>query len=119
MHKTKPNNRASRIILRSLKDPDSRITKIWNATLQAASNADNEPFIRKRVEDIEPKACGNNRLPSKAAFDIFVYKKWLTKVLKGKKTLYKVNTIKSKKDVFEDDEINKQISNSSEKDSTL
>jgi len=97
LHKTKPNNRASRIILGSLRDPSSRISSIWNATIQASKEAEGEPFVRKRVEDIEPKACGNNRLPSKAAFDVFTYKKWLSKISKGKKSLYKVNTIKSKK----------------------
>ena len=92
LHKTKPHGRASRIILNSLKDEDSRISKIWKATQLAAKNANGEPFIRKRVEDLEPKACGNNRLPSKAAFDIFVYKKWLIRVTKGKQTLYKINS---------------------------
>lgn len=92
LHKTKPLGRASKIILDSLKDEGSRISRIWKATKTASEDANGEPFRRKRVEDIEPKACGNNRLPSKAAFDIFVYKKWLLAVPKGKQTLYKINS---------------------------
>lgn len=91
LHKTKPHGKASRIILGSLKDPVSRISRIWKAIELTTKNENYIPFIRKRVEDIEPKACGNNRLPSKAAFDVFTYKKWLIPVIKGKKTLYKIN----------------------------
>ena len=91
LHKTKPNARSNRIILGSLKDNDSRISKIWKATKLIAKQNNNKPFVRKRVEDIEPKACGNNRLPSKAAFDVFSYKKWLIQVTKGKKILYRIN----------------------------
>ena len=111
LHKTKPKNRANRIILGSLKEDDSRITKIWNATIRAAADANGEAFIRKRVEDIEPKACGNNRLPSKAAFDVFTYKKWLMTVIKGKKTLYKVNIVKSKKEIIDKEKANEQKQN--------
>ena len=115
LHKTKPNNRASRIILGSLKDSGSRITRIWKATLQAALDAQDEPFIRKRVEDIEPKACGNNRLPSKAAFDVFTYKKWLARVTKGKKTFYQINKVKSKTIISEKDyDEQKQVTGSSQ-----
>ncbi len=55
-------------------------------------------FRRKQVENIEQEACGNNRLPSKAAFDIFVFKKWLIEEKKGKSIFYKLNTITSKKE---------------------
>lgn len=105
LHKTKPRGKAHRIILGSLKDKNSRITNIWNATLQAAKEANGEPFVRKRVEDIDPKNCGNNRLPSKAAFDVFSYKKWLTKITKGKKTLYQLNTVKSKSKLSDKNEL--------------
>ena len=47
----------------------------------------------KSIEDIEPQACGNNRLPSKAAFDVFVFKKWVTDIKKGRKTFYKLNVV--------------------------
>ena len=104
LHKTKPHGRASRIILNSLKDENSRISKIWKATKLAAQNANGEPFIRKRVEDLEPKACGNNRLPSKAAFDVFVYKKWLIRVNKGKQKLYKINSTNDPKSEGRGDE---------------
>ncbi len=75
--KTKPNLPPCRIILGSITDKNSRIMKIWRATLKVSKINKGEPFIRKWVENIEQKACGNNRLPSRSAFHIFVYLKWL------------------------------------------
>jgi len=102
LHKTKPATKAHRIILGSFKDPESRIYRIWKATLKIANENYSKAFLRKRVEDVEQKACGNNRLPSKAAFDVFIYKKWLLKEMKGKKTFYKLNKVKLKKKLLEE-----------------
>ena len=66
--------KAYRIILGSFKDPQSRIDRIWKATTKIGK-ANPDGFRRKQVENIEQEACGNNRLPSKAAFDVFVFKK--------------------------------------------
>ena len=97
LHKTKPSGKAYRIILGSLKNQESRISRIWKATLKiGTSNSDG--FRRKQVENIEQEACGNNRLPSKAAFDVFVFKKWLIEEKKGRSTFYKLNTVTSKKE---------------------
>ena len=71
--KTKPNVKPYRIILGSLEVKDSRISKIWRAVLKVSKINKGEPFIRKWVENIEQKACGNNRLPSRSAFQIFVH----------------------------------------------
>ncbi len=75
--KTKPNARPYGIILGSLEAKDSRISKIWKATLKVSKINKGEPFIRKWVENIEQNACGNNRLPSRSAFQIFVHLGWL------------------------------------------
>ncbi|RNJ78951.1 MAG: hypothetical protein D9C04_06235 [Nitrosopumilus sp. B06] len=75
--KVKPNSKPNKIILGSIKDKKSRIIKIWNATLKVSKTNKGKPFIRRWVENIEQKACGSNRLPSKSAFHIFVYLKWL------------------------------------------
>ena len=75
--KTKPNLAPYRIILGSMIDENSRIMKIWSATLKVSKINKGKPFIRKWVENIEQQACGNNRLFSRSAFYIFVHLKWL------------------------------------------
>jgi len=97
LHKTKPAGKGYRIILGSFKDPNSRISKIWKATVKIG-NDNPGGFRRKQVENIEQQACGNNRLPSKAAFDVFVYKKWLIEDKRGKSTFYKLNVVTLQKD---------------------
>lgn len=62
--------KAKRLILGSFNDASSRILKIWSSTMLVSEESNDGKFIRKQVEDIE-KACGNNRQPSKAAFDVF------------------------------------------------
>ena len=89
--KTQILGNAKRLILGSFNDANSRIMKIWDATLVISEESnENGKFIRKQVEDVE-KACGNNRQPSKAAFDIFV-KTGLLKIIgkKGNSPIYAV-----------------------------
>jgi len=90
--KTKPLGKSDRINLGSFNDPTSRISRIWQAVKKAANGCQGAIFIRKRVEEIEPMACGNNRQPSKAAFDIFK-KTGLIKVIssKGNSEKYKLS----------------------------
>ena len=89
--KTKPNVKPYRIMLGSIKEKDSRIMKIWHATLKVSKINKGEPFIRKWVENIEQKACGNNRLPSRSAFQIFIHIGWLEIAgQKGNTTYYRV-----------------------------
>jgi len=92
--KTKPNVKPYRIILGSIKVKDSRIMKIWRATVRVAKINKGKPFIRKWVENIEQKACGNNRLPSRSAFQIFVSFGWLNVVGRKGSTIYYVVTKK-------------------------
>jgi len=86
--KTKPNVKPYKIILDSITKKDSRIMKIWRAAVKVSKINKGEPFIRKWVENIEQKACGNNRLPSKAAFQIFVHLGWLEVVTRKGNTVY-------------------------------
>ncbi len=86
--KTKPAVVPYRIILGSTTDKKSRIMRIWKAVLKVSKIHGDAPFIRKHVENIEPKACGNNRLPSKSAFHIFVELKWLRVVNRKGNTVY-------------------------------
>lgn len=97
LHKTKPVGKAHRIILGSFKDQKSRVARIWKATTKIGKD-NPDGFRRKQVENIEQQACGNNRLPSKAAFDVFVFKKWLVEEKRGKSTFYKLNTVKPEKE---------------------
>lgn len=91
--KTRIAGKAARINLGSLKDLDSRISKILKATITVAKESEDGNLFRKQVEDREQKACGNNRQPSKAAFDIFVKLGFLTIVGQKRRqtTLYKLN----------------------------
>ena len=89
--KTQILGKARRLILGSFNDANSRIMKMWSATMVISeeSNKDGK-FIRKQVEDVET-ACGNNRQPSKAAFDIFVKTGLLKKVgKKGNSPIYEI-----------------------------
>ena len=103
--KHSPNKKATKVILGSELDDSSRISKIKKATKLVSKLATDGEFVRKNVEDIEQAACGNNRIPSKCAFDVFVHEGFL--IITGQKGLskkYKLNTIKKKIDTFDDDE---------------
>jgi len=93
--KTRILGKATKINLGSFNDANSKISKIWNAVLIVSDMSKDGIFIRKRIEEQEPKACGNNRQPSKAAIDIFV-KTGLLKVvdIKGLSIIYKRTGIK-------------------------
>ena len=71
LQKTKIIERAKRIILGSFNSANSWVSMIWNAVLVVSDQTSDKKFIRKEIEDFDPKACGNNRQRSKAAFDIF------------------------------------------------
>ena len=89
--KTKPNSNSTKIILGSLQDPKSRISRIWRVTkIVGEENTEERGFTRKQVEDKDQKACGNNRLPSKAAFDVFLNRGLLTFTKIGRTTYYKI-----------------------------
>ena len=90
--KTRPAIKPYKIILGSTQDKKSRIMRIWKGVVKVSKTNNGEPFIRKWVENIEQEACGNNRLPSRCAFSIFVYLGWLDIVkIKGQSKFYKIN----------------------------
>ena len=93
--KTKVLGKAGRISLGSFNDSNSRISKIWHATVTAANESKDGTFNRKKVEDLEPKACGNNRQPSKAAFDIFKKSELIKKIdMRGNSEIYMLGIAK-------------------------
>lgn len=97
LNKTRPNVRPYRIILYSLKDQNSKISRIWQAACRVYTANGYQPFFRKKVEDEDQEACDNTRLGSKAAFDIFMYKQWLKIVSrKGRVTHYEIPSLKPK-----------------------
>jgi hypothetical protein len=73
--KPKGNSKAKRLVLGSLNDPKSRLSRIEAAIKIVSQESKYGYVIKKNVEDIEPKACGNQRQYSKAAFDILEYLK--------------------------------------------
>ena len=72
-----PIRRAMRVLMGSLHDYESRMSKIYRATKLASQLKQDGVFVRKNIEDLDQKACGNNRIPSKCAFDIFVHLKYI------------------------------------------
>lgn len=71
--KTKKLGKADKLILGSLKDTASRLCRIWAAVQKAEAENKNGTFIKQRIEELEPKACGNTRQYAKAAFEIFEF----------------------------------------------
>ena len=95
--KTLTKQKTTKVILGSQLDGSSRISKIKKATKLVSQLNDHGEFVRKNVEGIEQAACGNNRIPSKCAFDVFVREGFLT--ITGRKGLskkYKLAVIKKK-----------------------
>lgn len=90
MIRTKPGAKPYKIIMGSITDKNSRISKIWRATTKVAE-MNKGPFIRKWVENMDQQACGNNRLPSRAAFKIFEHLGRLEEVYtRGRVAYYRV-----------------------------
>lgn len=88
-----------KIILGSFNNMDSRVSKIWRATKQAAKREPDGKFVRKWVEDLEPEACGNNRMPSGAAFRLFRHLNMIELVeTKGKTEYYKLTGTEPSRD---------------------
>ena len=94
-----PITKAMRVILGSFTDDSSRISRIKRAMILAAKLSDDGKFVRKNAEDLDQKACGNNRIPSKCAFDIFVHEDILEVAgQKGLSKIYEQKKIRPKTD---------------------
>ncbi len=87
-----PIKKAMRVKLGSLDNEQSFIARIWNATKLASQLSQDLKFVRKNVEDLDQQACGNNRIRSKCAFDIFVHLGKLE--ICGQKGLSKIYNLK-------------------------
>lgn len=97
--KHSPIKKATKVILGSELDDTSRLSKIKKATKLVSRLNDNKEFVRKKVEDIEQAACGNNRIPSKCAFDVFVHEGFLDVTGQtGLSKKFRLATIKKKTD---------------------
>lgn len=84
---TKPD----RITLGSLKEKDSRISKMWRILIKVWRRNNKEPIWKKLAEDEDQQVYGNNRQPATCAFQIFEQLKWIKEVKKtGNKMLYQV-----------------------------
>jgi hypothetical protein len=68
--KTKGSFKSNKLVLGSLNDPKSRISRIYKAIEKVTRDKAEDLFIKKNIEDIEPKACGNSRQYSRAALDV-------------------------------------------------
>lgn len=90
--KHNPIKKAMRVKLGSLDDDESFISRIWKSTKLASQLSQDSKFVRKNVEDLDQQACGNNRIRSKCAFDIFVYLGKLE--ICGQKGLSKIYNLK-------------------------
>ena len=81
------NKKISRITLRI--SIHLSFFKKLNAISTIIKETGNNTFIKKHVEDLEPKACGNNPQYSRAALDIFKYAGVIQKIYpKGKFPIY-------------------------------
>ena len=90
LFRSKPNKKPTRINLGSLKDPESKITRMWNVI--RGLGKDGSTFYKKQAEDLDQKAFGNNRQPGTAAFEIFKHLGWIKEVeRRGTQIFYKLD----------------------------
>ena len=86
--RTKPNVMPTTINLGDLKDPESRIAKMWKVILEVWITNNREPIWKKRAEDANQTVFGNNRQPATCGFQIFEYMGWLKEKRKKGNTIY-------------------------------
>ena len=78
LFRSKPHKTPTRMKLKSLKDPEARITIMWSVIRNLGANG--STFYKKQAEDLNQRAFGNNRQPGTAAFEIFKYLGWIKEV---------------------------------------
>lgn len=87
LFRSKPHKNPTRMNLGSLKNPESRITRMWGIVRDLGK--DGSTFYKKQAEDLDQKAFGNNRQPGTAAFGIFCHLRWIREVERcGAKIFY-------------------------------
>lgn len=63
--------------LGAIKDTDSKLYRMWLATIQAWKRNAKQPIRRGEAEKIDQDAFGNNRQPGFASFKLFTHAGWL------------------------------------------
>lgn len=72
-----PKKEPYRYRLGAINDRESKLYKMWLATVQAWRDNNNEPIRRGMAEKLDQNAFGNNRQPGFASFKLFTYAGWL------------------------------------------
>ena len=86
---------AKTIMMGSLNDPDSYISRLWTATVKVSVEAKDGSFILQNLQDKDRIACGNNRQRGKIALDIFRKLGYIQKIgSKGNSTKFKLTGTK-------------------------
>ncbi len=82
---------AKTIVMGSLNDSDSYISRLWTATVNVSNEAEDGSFILQNLQDKDRIACGNNRQRGKIALDIFRKLGYIQKIgSKGNSTRFKL-----------------------------
>lgn len=90
--RTKPNVKPTTYVLGDLKDPQSRIAKMWKVILKIWIKNKKMRIWKKMAEDADQKVFGNNRQPSTCGFQIFEYLGWIKESGKKGNIIYYVIT---------------------------
>jgi hypothetical protein len=91
----KPMGNAKTIMMGSLNDSDSYISRLWTATVNVSVEAKDGSFILQNLQDKDRVACGNNRQRGKIALDIFRKLGYIQKIgSKGNSTKFKLTGTK-------------------------
>jgi hypothetical protein len=87
----KPKGNAKTIMMGSLNDSDSYISRLWIAVVNVTAEASDGSFILQNLQDKDRIACGNNRQRGKIALDIFRKLGYIQKAgSKGNSTKFKL-----------------------------
>jgi hypothetical protein len=87
----KPMGNAKTIMMGSLNDYDSYISRLWIAAVNVSAESVDGSFILQNLQDKDRIACGNNRQRGKIALDIFRKLGYIQKIgSKGNSTKFKL-----------------------------
>jgi len=86
---SKQGKKTKTLKMGSLNDPNSRLSRILKSVNTYTNTSSKKTFVRKNIEDIDQRACGNERQYSTAAFDIFEHEKIIGEFShKGRSKIY-------------------------------
>jgi hypothetical protein len=87
----KPMGNAKTIMMGSLNDSNSYISRLWIAAVNVSAESVDGSFILQNLQDKDRIACGNNRQRGKIALDIFRKLGYIQKIgSKGNSTKFKL-----------------------------